>query len=150
LQSFNYIFAKQGQLEEAIRDIGTKVFLDGNPFEPLAPGERRNRLYLRIQNVFVDKPALPPSNKFALKNRNIYPAEARERHATYRGKMTARLEWKVNNEDWREEIVNIGELALMLRSSKCNLANLSPHQLIQAKEESEELGGYVSISIFHL
>jgi DNA-directed RNA polymerase I subunit RPA2 len=150
IESFDYVLATGGQLEQGIRDIGTKVFLDGNPFEPLAPGEKRNRLYLRIQNVFVDKPTLPPSNKFALKNRNIYPAEARERHATYRGKMHARLEWRVNNGDWTEEICSIGDLPIMLRTARCQLQGMSPYQLIQAKEESEELGGYVSISMFHL
>jgi DNA-directed RNA polymerase I subunit RPA2 len=144
IESFNYCLAKQ--LDEGIKDIGTKVFLDGNPFEPLAPGETRNRLSLRIQGVFVDKPALPPSNKFALKNRNIYPAEARERHATYRSKMHARLEWKVNNGDWVESVCDVGFLPIMLRSSKCHLAAKSPYQLIQAKEESEELGGYFIVN----
>jgi DNA-directed RNA polymerase I subunit RPA2 len=148
IESFNYIFAKHGQLEEGIKDIGVKSFNDGNPFEPLEPGSRRNRLDLRIQGVFVDKPALPPTNKFALKNRNIYPAEARERHATYRGKMHARLEWRVNNGDWEELAVDIGYLPVMLRSQKCNISGFSPHQLVQAKEESEEFGGYVSIAVF--
>jgi DNA-directed RNA polymerase I subunit RPA2 len=146
INSFNYVFAPNGQLEQGIKDIGTKVFLDGNPFEPLAPGEKRNRLYLRLQGVFVDKPALPPSNKFALKNRNIYPAEARERHATYRSKMHARLEWKVNNGDWIESVCDVGFLPVMLRSSKCHLAEKTPYQLIQAKEESEELGGYFIVN----
>jgi DNA-directed RNA polymerase I subunit RPA2 len=114
INSFNAIFAAGGQLEEGLKDIGTKVFLDGNPYA--APGEagRRNRLAVRIQDVFLDKAVLPPSNKVALKNRNILPAECRERHATYRGKLRARLEWRVNNGDWREEVCDLGSIPIML------------------------------------
>jgi DNA-directed RNA polymerase I subunit RPA2 len=113
INSFNTIFAAGGQLEEALKDIGTKVFLDGNPY--VQPEERRNRLSVRIQDVFLDKSVLPPSNKVALKNRNILPAECRERHATYRGKLRARLEWKVNNGDWKEEVCDLGTVPIMLR-----------------------------------
>jgi DNA-directed RNA polymerase I subunit RPA2 len=34
----------------------------------------------------------------------------------------------------------------MLRSNRCHIENMSPHQLIQAKEESEELGGYFIVN----
>jgi DNA-directed RNA polymerase I subunit RPA2 len=115
INSFNAIFAPGGQIEEAIKDIGTKVFADGDPYalpEEVGP---RNTLSVRIQDVFLDKAVLPPSNKVALKNRNIMPAETRERHATYRGKLRARLEYRVNNEDWREEVCDLGNVPIMLR-----------------------------------
>jgi DNA-directed RNA polymerase I subunit RPA2 len=115
INSFNTIFAAGGQLEEALKDIGTKVFLDGNPYARPEEIGQRNRLSVRIQDVFLDKSVLPPSNKVALKNRNILPAECRERHATYRGKLRARLEWKVNNGDWREEVCDLGTVPIMLR-----------------------------------
>jgi DNA-directed RNA polymerase I subunit RPA2 len=70
---------------------------------------------VRIQHVFLDKAVLPPANKVALKNRNIFPAECRERHATYRGKLRARLEYKVNNGDWQEEVYDLGNIPIMLR-----------------------------------
>jgi DNA-directed RNA polymerase I subunit RPA2 len=115
INSFNTIFVPGGQVEEGLREIGTKVFLDGNPYAP--PGENgpRNRLAVRIQHVFLDKAVLPPANKVALKNRNIFPAECRERHATYRGKLRARLEYKVNNGDWQEEVYDLGNIPIMLR-----------------------------------
>ncbi|KAH5062399.1 DNA-directed RNA polymerase subunit beta [Parastagonospora nodorum] len=146
INSFNSIFAAGGQLEEALKDIGTKVFLDGNPYARPEEVGQRNRLSVRIQDVFLDKSVLPPSNKVALKNRNILPAECRERHATYRGKLRARLEWKVNNGDWREEVCDLGAVPIMLRSNRCHLENMSPDQLVKAKEESEELGGYFIVN----
>jgi DNA-directed RNA polymerase I subunit RPA2 len=115
INSFNAVFAPGGQLEEGLKDIGTKVFLDGNPYAQPEEIGRRNRLSVRIQDVFLDKSVLPPSNKVALKNRNILPAECRERHATYRGKLRARLEWRVNNGDWQEEVCDLGNVPIMLR-----------------------------------
>ncbi|KAH9869176.1 DNA-directed RNA polymerase I subunit RPA2 [Plenodomus lingam] len=146
LQSFNAIFAPGGQLEEGLKEIGTKVFLDGNPYPQLEHVGQRNRLSVRIQDVFLDRAVLPPSNKVALKNRNILPAECRERHATYRGKLRARLEYKINNGDWQEEVCDLGTVPIMLRSNRCHLEGMSPDQLVKAKEESEELGGYFIVN----
>jgi DNA-directed RNA polymerase I subunit RPA2 len=115
LDSFNAIFGKGGQLQHGLRDIGTKIFLDGDPYAPGIESGERNRLYVRIQEVFLDRAALPPSNKHALKNRNILPAECRERHATYRGKLRARIEYKVNNGDWVEQVRDLGYVPIMLR-----------------------------------
>ena len=115
INSFNAIFAPGGQVEEGIRDIGTKSFADGDPYAQPEDVGRRNRLSVRIQDVFLDKAVLPPSNKVALKNRNILPAECRERHATYRGKLRARLEYRVNGEDWQEEVCDLGQVPIMLR-----------------------------------
>ena len=114
IASFNGIFAAGGQLALGLQEIGTKVFLDGDPYaqpEDIGP---RNRLSVRIQDVFLDKAVLPPSNKVALKNRNIFPAECRERHATYRGKLRARLEYRVNSDDWCEEVCDLGNVPIML------------------------------------
>jgi len=117
IDSFNSLFARGGLIEQALKDIGTKVFLDGNPY--LAPSEDapRNRLCVRIQEVFLDKSVLPANNKFAIKNRNILPAECRERHATYRGKLRARIEYSVNNGNWQEQVRDLGYVPLMLRVS---------------------------------
>lgn len=115
INSFNAIFTAGGQLEHGLKDIGTKVFLDGSPQAQPEEIGARNRLSVRIQDVFVDKAVLPPSNKVALKNRNIFPAECRERHATYRGKMRARLGYRINNGDWQEEVCDLGNVPLMLR-----------------------------------
>jgi DNA-directed RNA polymerase I subunit RPA2 len=118
IESFDSIFAKGGLLDEAVRDIGTKIFLDGNPYERTEDAGPRNRLHVRIKELFFAKPVLPTSNKHALKNRNILPSECRERHATYRGRLSARIEYKVNNGDWQELVRELGHLPIMLRVSK--------------------------------
>lgn len=127
VDSFNALFDDAKVLEHGLKDIGTKTFLDGD-IETAeqrkarqAEGRkapRRNRLNVRIREVFLEKPALPLTNKFTTRNRNIYPSETRERHATYRGKLRAKLEYQINNGDWMESVRELGQVPIMLRVSK--------------------------------
>ena len=126
IDSFNALFDGDKTLEAGLKDIGTKTFLDGDgetlqqkkarQAEGLRP-PKRNKLNVRIREVFLEKPSLPPTNKFTTRNRNIYPSEARERHATYRGKLRARLEYQVNNGDWKESVRELGQVPIMLKVS---------------------------------
>ncbi|KAF2876790.1 hypothetical protein BDV95DRAFT_237128 [Massariosphaeria phaeospora] len=146
IDSFNAIFARGGLLKQAIKDIGTKIFLDGDPSAQPGDVGPRNHLYVRIQDVFLDRSLLPQANKYAIKTRAILPAECRERHATYRGKLSARIEYKVNSGDWQETVRDLGYMPIMLRSNRCHLEGMSPDQLVHAKEETEELGGYFIVN----
>ncbi|KAK5168924.1 DNA-directed RNA polymerase I subunit RPA2 [Saxophila tyrrhenica] len=149
VESFNGLFAQHGQLYHALRDIGTKTFLDGNP---AAPGDaeseprNRNRLQIRMKEIFLEKCTLPPSNKLESKKRDILPVECRERHATYRGRFRGRMEYRVNDGEWKETVREFGYLPLMLRSNRCHLEGLSPKELVNRREESEELGGYFIVN----
>ncbi|KAM0516938.1 hypothetical protein ACHAPE_005050 [Trichoderma viride] len=145
IESFNAIFrgdGKPGLLAHGLADIGTKVFLDGND---RADPEGRNRLNIRIKDVTLQKPQVPPSNKLAL-NREIFPAECRERHATYRGKLSATFEYNINGGDTIEFTRELGQVPVMIKSNRCHLENNSPDLLVRRKEESEELGGYFIVN----
>lgn len=144
VDSFNGIF--DGQLEHALRDIGSKTFLDGNPRGD-ADGPR-NRLQMRIASVFLDKPSLPSSNKLETEptRRHILPVECRERHVTYRGRFRGRLEYRINHGPWQESVRDFGTLPIMLRSNRCHLEGRSPRELVNAREETEELGGYFIVN----
>ncbi|KAI7382931.1 DNA-directed RNA polymerase I subunit, partial [Hortaea werneckii] len=145
VDSFNGIFAANGQIQHALRDIGTKTFLDGNPADA-SETSRRNRLQIRVREVFLDKSMLPPSNKVETSKREILPVECRERHATYRGRFRGRLEYRVNNGEWKETVRELGYLPIMLRSNRCHLEGLSPKELVNRREETEELGGYFIVN----
>ncbi|KAK2072662.1 hypothetical protein P8C59_007000 [Phyllachora maydis] len=149
IHSFNAIFrggsdtgGNRNLLEEAIAEIGPKTFLDGD--ERAAPAGK-NRLTVRYKSVTLQKSQVPPSNKFA-KNREILPSECRERHVSYRGKLSATLEFRINEGDPVEFVRDLGQLPIMVKSNKCHLENNSPAQLVQRKEESEELGGYFIVN----
>lgn len=111
IESFNALFEKDGLIAQGLLDIGTKTYLDGDDRDGPAG---KNRLDIRIKEVFVEKSMLPASNKFSTRNRDILPAECRERHVTYRGKMSARLEYRINNGDPKEIIRDLGQIPLML------------------------------------
>ncbi|KAH8775654.1 DNA-directed RNA polymerase I subunit RPA2 [Diaporthe sp. PMI_573] len=145
IESFNALFpsdGRQGIIAHGLADIGTKVFYD-SPDGTSA--NARNKLTVRYKSVQLQKSMLPPSNKFA-KTREIFPAEARERHATYRGKLTATLEYRINDGDPYEFVRELGNMPIMIKSNKCHLENNSPALLVQRKEESEELGGYFIVN----
>jgi len=112
INSFNAVFEKDGLLAQSLKDIGSKTYLDGD--ERLGPAGK-NKLTVRIKEVFVEKAMLPASNKYSTRNREIMPAECRERHVTYRGKMSARLEYRINGGDPVEFIRELGQIPLMLR-----------------------------------
>jgi DNA-directed RNA polymerase I subunit RPA2 len=114
VESFNALFGKDGLVAQGLLDIGTKTYLDGDERAgPLGT----NKLTVKIKEVFVEKSVLPPSNKFSTRNREILPAECRERHVTYRGKMSARFEFRINNGDPKEFVRDLGQIPLMLMVS---------------------------------
>ncbi|KAJ5088411.1 DNA-directed RNA polymerase I subunit RPA2 [Penicillium angulare] len=155
IDSFNALFDDINILNEGLKEIGTKVILDGSPETPAQKEARmeqglrapkRNRLSLRVKELFLERPTLPVTNKFSSRNREIYPSECRERHATYRGKLRARLEWRVNNGDWMESVRELGQVPIMVRTNRCHLEKATPEELVRHKEESEELGGYYIVN----
>jgi len=107
IESFNAVLEKNGLLVQGLLDIGTKTFLD-NASPP-------NSLEVRIKEVFVEKSVLPANNKFNTRNREILPAECRERHVTYRGKMSMKCEYRINNGDAKEFVRELGQLPIMLK-----------------------------------
>ncbi|KAL8724545.1 MAG: hypothetical protein Q9166_007887 [cf. Caloplaca sp. 2 TL-2023] len=155
IQSFNALLGSSQLLAAGIKDIGTKAFLDGRPEvnnqrdddeKASEAPQQRNRLSLRIREIFLEKSTIPPINKYSTRNREIYPAECRERHVTYRGKLRIRLEYRVNEEEWQESVREMGQIPIMLKTNRCHLEKCTPAQLVQQKEESEELGGYFIVN----
>jgi DNA-directed RNA polymerase I subunit RPA2 len=147
VDSFNRVFEADGLLERGLRDIGIKNVLDGNPYPTDDPdaAPRRNRLSLRIRDVQLAKPVISQSNKRTTV-REVMPSECRERHCSYKGRFSCTLEWSVNGGEWRQVTRELGQIPVMLRTNKCHLQGKGPPQLIRAKEESDELGGYFIVN----
>ena len=112
IESFDALFKPNGLISHGLADIGTKQFLDGNDRIPIT---ERNRLSIRIKGVQLQKSQLPPSNKFVTRNREILPAECRERHVSYRGKLSATFEYRINGGDPVEFTREIGQLPIMVK-----------------------------------
>lgn len=114
IEAFNALFpsdGRKGLIDHALADIGTKTFFDSPDG---SSANARNKLTVRYKTVSLQKSLLPPTNKFA-KNREIYPAESRERHSTYRGKLTATLEYRINDGDAHEFVRDLGNMPIMIK-----------------------------------
>jgi DNA-directed RNA polymerase I subunit RPA2 len=122
IESFNGLFrsdGKPGLLAHAVADIGYKTYLDGD--ERAGP-EGRNRLDIRVTEVMLQKPQVPPTNKLA-RNREILPSECRERHVTYRGRLSATFEYSVNGGDPVELTRELGQVPIMLKVCRASQAS---------------------------
>jgi DNA-directed RNA polymerase I subunit RPA2 len=150
IKSFNAILEPGGLISEALKDIGTKTFLDTSTPTADADARPANRLSVRIRDVFIDKPELPPSNKFAVKTREIMPAECRERHASYRGRLRARIEYRINNDPWIESLRDFGMIPVMLRVGQQASMAKSPKTTDNGLlEQQMSLGEHDSSSTCH-
>ncbi|KDQ21118.1 hypothetical protein BOTBODRAFT_152148 [Botryobasidium botryosum FD-172 SS1] len=156
IESFNALFDDsglpngdgdgRGLLSLGIKDIGSKVVFD-RPGTIGEPGSSwGNKLEFRIESVAVGRPMVPERDKMA-KERKVFPAEARERLTSYRGRMSIKLTWRLNdNEPAHAETRECGLLPIMVRSVRCNLRDMTSAQLVQKHEEPEEFGGYFIIN----
>lgn len=133
-----------GLLNQAVKDIGEKVIFDGKTADD---GYLGNKLSLSVEQVSITKPMSNDGVTSAVE-RKIYPAEARQRLSSYRGKLMLKLKWSVNDgrDDTITEVRDCGGLPIMLQSNRCHLNKLSPAELVHRKEESDEVGGYFIIN----
>lgn len=115
IKSFNALFEPDGLISKAIEDIGTVTILDGDT--RMGP-EGKNKVDVKVKQVLVQKSMLPDTNKFSTRNREILPSECRERHVTYRGKLSAVFEYRINDGDPKEVIRELGNLPLMVMVSR--------------------------------
>jgi DNA-directed RNA polymerase I subunit RPA2 len=117
IEAFNALFPDNGQpglTEHALEEIGTITYLDG---DERAAAAGKNKLTIRFKSIELGKSMVPASNKFA-KNPEIYPAECRERHVSYRGRLTATLECRINDGDPHVVRRDIGLMPLMVKVSE--------------------------------
>uniref|UniRef100_A0A915PND6 DNA-directed RNA polymerase subunit beta n=1 Tax=Setaria digitata TaxID=48799 RepID=A0A915PND6_9BILA len=72
----------------------------------------------------------------------LFPSECRQRGLTYRGPLKVGLEIRLNGS--RTDVCEavIGEVPIMLKSSRCHLRWLTREQLVAHGEEGTEKGGY--------
>ncbi|KAI6100213.1 hypothetical protein F5141DRAFT_1009448 [Pisolithus sp. B1] len=159
IESFNALFDDsglsrgdgdgRGLLSLGLKEIGERVVFDGNGQVGTESGQTGwgNRMSLWIEEVSIAPPRLPDRDTWSTE-RKVFPSEARERLTSYRGRMQAKLCWRVNGEDGVEQSVtrDCGLVPIMVRSVRCNLRNLCSAELVRRHEEPEEFGGYFIIN----
>ncbi|BAP72330.1 DNA-directed RNA polymerase I subunit RPA2 [Kluyveromyces marxianus] len=134
-----------GLLNLGVKDIGSKVIFDGKGSDT-NPNYLGNKLSLSVEKVSISKPMSNDGVSSAVE-RKVFPAESRQRLTSYKGKILLQLKWTVNDgEETFTEVRDCGGLPIMLQSNRCHLNKLSPYELVQNKEESDEFGGYFIVN----
>lgn len=129
-----------GLLNIAVQDIGYKTMFDSGNSDRVG-----NKLKIRVDSVEISKPSVAANDKLSL-NQKTYPYETRERLITYKGKLRLKVSWSINDEPETSEVRECGLLPIMVKSNRCHLENLSPYELVNKREESDELGGYFIVN----
>ncbi|GLB34109.1 putative DNA-dependent RNA polymerase [Lyophyllum shimeji] len=157
LESFNALFDDsglpsgdgdgRGLLSLALKDIGERVVFDGTgqPNSEAGATGWGNRMRIWIEQVTIARPMVPDRDRDALERR-VFPAEARERLTSYRGRMNIKLCWTDIQGQTHEMLKDCGLVPIMVRSIRCNLRNMSSAELVRHHEEPEEFGGYFVIN----
>ncbi|KAE9404839.1 DNA-directed RNA polymerase I polypeptide 2 [Gymnopus androsaceus JB14] len=152
IESFNALFDDsglpsgdgkgKGLLSLGLDDMGERVIFDGTG---QTAGTWGNRMRIWIESVSISRPMVPDKNKY-VKDRKVFPAEARERLASYRGKMSIKLCW-TDPQGQRQDVTrDCGLVPIMVRSVRCNLRSMSSADMVKHHEEAEEFGGYFVIN----
>uniref|UniRef100_A0A1B0CWN7 DNA-directed RNA polymerase subunit beta n=1 Tax=Lutzomyia longipalpis TaxID=7200 RepID=A0A1B0CWN7_LUTLO len=94
-----------------------------------------------VKNLDPVEFELPNSDR-DVRTRRVYPMECRQRNASYRGQCNVRISWYVNGVPKPPINKDVGEVPIMLMSRLCNLAKMTPQQLVRAGEHENEWGGY--------
>ena len=142
-----------GLLNLAVKDLGSRTVYDGSKMvnsqgevDVTNPDFLGNKLSMKIEQVSLNKPMSNDGVSNALE-RKIYPSESRQRLTSYKGKLMLKLSWSVNDgEETFSEVRECGYVPIMLQTNRCHLYNLSPYDLVQKREESDELGGYFIVN----
>ncbi|KAG2440977.1 hypothetical protein HXX76_003830 [Chlamydomonas incerta] len=78
----------------------------------------------------------------AVANSRIMPRDCREGGTSYKGSLMATFNWCAGDGMPCSLDRKLGALPVMVRSAACNLAGMSRAELVAAKEEANEMGGY--------
>jgi len=130
-----------GLLERSLQTLAPRVVFDAHGGE----GELGNRLEMRIDSVSLSRPMVPDRAKDAL-DRRVFPDECRNRLVSYRGRLTARVSWRVNDGPEQSDLRDLGQVPIMVGSNRCHLRGLSSQDLVAHHEEPNEMGGYFIIN----
>jgi len=119
-------------LQEIIDEIG----------QVEVPSERGS-IFIRFGKVYIKPPRITEVDG---SEHEVYPMECRLRNLTYAAPLYLEMTLVVDGREQPTETVWIGDLPVMLKSSICLLTNATREELLRAKEDPEDPGGYFIIN----
>lgn len=98
---------------------------------------------IKLGKVRLEKPRIMEADG---SKRKILPMEARLRNRSYVAQVFLEMALVQDGVEKQTEEIFIGELPVMLRSKLCYLGEITQDELVEAGEDSLELGGYFIIN----
>lgn len=121
-------------LQDAINDM--------EPVEFALPNGSKVSFFL--ESAHLEAPRIPLGS-IGSKNQCVYPKECRQRKITYKGRLNVSVGWSVDKKTQISFVKDLGDIPIMLRSSRCHLAKMTPTELVAHGEHEQEWGGYFLI-----
>lgn len=118
-----------------------KIFDEIGEIKP--ESERLKDFKVRLGKVRIGKPSVKEADGSI---REILPMEARLRDLTYSASMFLEMTPVIGDNEQETVEVKIGELPIMVKSLLCPLSKMNKEELIQAKEDPNDPGGYFIIN----
>ncbi|KAI5192996.1 DNA-directed RNA polymerase I subunit RPA2 [Nematocida minor] len=111
-------------------------------FKPVTVIDKHNNsITVSIESIRPEKPVAVEGKGKQIIKRRLLPAECRLTSQTYSSELLLDLQI-VTNEVPSTETISLGHIPVLLRSELCHLSTMSESELISAKEEPTDLGGY--------
>ena len=130
IDSYNEFVTKG--LQELIDDIGS-IFVE------LPTGEQ---IEIRFGRVSISEPTIIEADGSV---RSILPSEARLRNLTYSSPIYIEMTPVFEGVEHNTEIIELGELPVMVGSVLCPLSKMTPEERIKHGEDPYDMGGYFII-----
>ena len=102
-------------------------------------------LMVKCIEVFIDKPKLSDGVQIG-RNLNVFPSTCRQMGITYEAQVLGKFSVFVNSEHKFTINQYIGSIPMMVNSTGCSVYKMTPKELVQHKEEEDEMGGYFIIN----
>jgi DNA-directed RNA polymerase I subunit RPA2 len=98
-----------------------------------------NKMTLWFENAQI---GFPTTDGHHGTTKPLLPTECRQRGISYTAPLVVTLARSFNGSQVEHIQRTVGHIPIMVRSSRCHLAKMKPPQLVAAKEEANEMGGY--------
>lgn len=133
IDSFNFF------VENTLQKI-----IDSNAIiEPAIKPSTSKEFYIKLGKVELLKPEISEVDSAV---RKLMPMEARIRDLTYNAPLFVPISYVADGNAILEENIFIGRLPVVVKSKLCHLYGLSRDELIKAKEDPYDPGGYFIIN----
>jgi DNA-directed RNA polymerase I subunit RPA2 len=143
IDSFNWIFEPGGGIAQAVQTLPT-MRISAVPEGSTGVAGPASDVEFRVSAISVGKPTWTRGSE----DSRMLPADSRQLGVTYDAPLNLTLQYRIGgaNAAWTEMSRPSGRLPIMVRSSRCHLAGASRAEMVRAKEEAGEWGGYFIIN----